>query len=157
METVFLIIGFVLLLTGLLGCVLPIVPGPPIAFVALLLNKFVMNGSISNQLLVVYAVLNIILLIIDYLLPIWAVQTSGGTKSGVRGSTIGMIAGLFVFPPFGILLGPFLGAVIGELLAGNNANALKSGLFSFVGFLGGVLMKVALCISMTYHFIVHSF
>jgi uncharacterized protein YqgC (DUF456 family) len=94
-----------------------------------------------------------VILVLDWIVPVYGTKRFGGSKQGIRGSTIGLIIGVFVLPllgivigPFGLLgiiLGPFIGAYIGEKSAGKDSNtAFKSAIGSFIGFLAGTLMKL---------------
>lgn len=153
-ELVLIVAGVMLLVLGLLGCVLPIIPGPPLSFIGLLIQQFRSSPPFSTELLVVLGVLTVAVTILDYIVPVWGTKKFGGTKYGVWGSTIGLVLGLFCFPPLGIIIGPFLGAVVGELIAGQEmGRALKAGLGSFIGFLAGTIMKLAISIAMIVFFV----
>lgn len=145
MEILFVIIGIICLVLGLAGCIVPMLPGPPISYVALILLHFTSQAEFSVRQLTIWLVLVAIVQMLDYLVPMWGSKYIGGSKWGSRGCLLGTIVGLF-FMPYGIILGPFLGAVIGELLGGNDTNfALKSGFGSLLGFLFGTLLKCMLC------------
>ena len=91
---------------------------------------------------------------LDYVTPMLGTKYSGGGKWGNWGCVIGTIAGLFVFPPWGVLIGPFAGAVIGELLGGKKSvEAFKAGVGAFVGFLFSVVVKVSVCGYFIYCFV----
>ena len=156
--TLIITIGIILLVIGLASCVLPPLPGPPIAFIALLLARFGLNKvqELPNWLLILYAAIIILVLIIDNFIPIWGTKKFGGTKAGIRGSFIGILVGIFL-APFGgisIIICPFLGAIIGELIAGENFTlAVKSGIGSFVGFLLTSGIKIILVVTIGFHFI----
>lgn len=148
MELLIAILGFILILSGLLGSFLPLLPGPPISFAGLLLLHFFGNATISNNTLVVFAVLVIALVFLDYFLPIWTTKKFGGSKAGQWGATVGVLLGIFA-GPWGIILGPLLGAYLGELIAGsNNQNAWQSAKGAFLGFLLGTGLKIILVGSM---------
>ena len=158
MDWVWVISGALLILIGIVGSVLPALPGPPISLLGLGLLKF--HSRVAPELgwallgwLIFFTIL---VTLIDYLLPIWGTKIFGGTRAGKIGSTIGLLGGLFipVLGPLTFLFGPLIGAVIGELVGGSNlALAIKSGFGSFLGFLGGTLMKLMLCLVILYFFI----
>ncbi len=146
-------IGIILLLVGLVSCVLPPLPGPPIAYVSLVLAYYALDKKeeLPSWLLITLAVIILVITVIDNFIPLWSTQKFGGTKSGVRGSFIGILVGI-LFIPFGgwsILLCPFLGAIIGELISGQTFSvAIKSGVASFIGFLLTSGIKIILVVIM---------
>ena len=153
MDTFLIILGAICLLVGILGCVLPVLPGVPLAYCGLLLLHATDKVQFSWQFLVIWAVVTIIVQVLDSVVPIWGTKKFGGSKMGVWGSTIGLLVGLF-FGPWGIVLGPFLGAVVFELIDGKNTRlALKAGWGSFVGLMTGTILKLICCGLMTYYFI----
>ena len=84
--------------------------------------------------------------IFDYLSGVWGAKRFGGSKLGVRFSLAGMLIGL-LFPPFGLIIGPILGALLGEMINQDNFNkALKAALGSFIGFLMGTFVKLIFCV-----------
>ena len=153
MDIFLIILGAICLLVGILGCVLPVLPGVPLAYCGLLLLHATDKVQFSWQFLVIWAVVTIVVQVLDSVVPIWGTKRFGGSKMGVWGSTLGLIVGLF-FGPWGIVLGPFLGAVVFELIDGKNTRlALKAGWGSFVGLMTGTILKLICCGLMTYYFI----
>ena len=143
METLLIILALVCCLVGILGSILPALPGPPLSYLGLLLLLPCEGAYISSTLLWVYGILLVIVSILDYVAPVWFTNISGGSKQATRGSMIGLVAGLFVFPPWGLIFGPFFGAFIGELMASSSkGKALKVALMSFFGFLLTTGMKI---------------
>ena len=154
MDVLLVVLGALAVLVGIAGCVLPFLPGPPIAWVGLLLLHFSKYASFSNRMLVVTAAITIVLVLLDFFLPVLATKPYGGTKAGLRGATAGTIIGLF-FGPAGILLGPFVGAFVGEVIARPREvrRALRAALGSFAGFLLTLGLKLVWCLLMAWWFL----
>lgn len=154
MELFLIVISFILIIVGLLGCILPVLPGPPLAYVGLLLVHVTDKVEFSVTQLVCWLLLVVVLQVLDYLTPMLGSKYTGGSEYGNRGSIAGTVLGLF-FMPWGIIVGPFLGAVLGELLGGRDlSKAMKAGLGTFFGVVFGVLLKMALCLYFLYKLIV---
>lgn len=141
------------MILGIAGCLLPILPGPPLSYLGLLAIHFTTKIDFSSKFLISWGFITIFVSVMDYVIPIWGTKLFGGSKYGIWGSMLGLLAGLF-FPPVGIILGPFIGAVAGEMIAGNKDNALKAGLGSFIGFFAGIFVKLLTSLIMLYYFIV---
>ena len=155
MDILLIILGVLCLLLGLAGCFLPVLPGPPLSYVGLLLLHFTDRIEFSGVSLGIWALLVVIVQFLDYITPMLGTKYSGGSKYGNWGCVIGTVVGIFIFPPWGILVGPFAGAVIGELLGGKNSfEAFKAGLGAFLGFILSVVVKVSLCSYFIYRFII---
>ena len=145
MDIFLIILSVLFMVVGLLGCILPALPGPPLSYVGFLLLHFTDKVQFSTTQIWVLLALVVIAQVIDYFIPVLGSKYSGGTKWGSWGAFIGSVVGLF-FLPWGLLLGPFLGAVVGELLGdADMKSALKSGTGALLGFLLGTVLKVALC------------
>ncbi|MFC1760110.1 DUF456 domain-containing protein [Candidatus Neomarinimicrobiota bacterium] len=158
MDVLLITISALLILIGILGSIVPILPGPPITYGGLLLVQFTSKHPFSVEFLIIFGVLAIASAIIDNVLPIYATKKFNGSKKGVWGSAIGLILGLFFFPPFGILIGSMLGAFIGEILDGKSANnSIKPAFGSFIGFLSSIFLRFVLSIVMAYYFVVKVF
>ncbi len=146
MDIFLIIIGAILLLVGLVGCILPIIPGPPIAYLSIVALHFTDKVSFSAKQLLIWLMLVIIIQVADYFIPMLGVKKLGGTKWGNWGCLIGTLIGVIIFPPWGIVVGPFAGAFIGELLSGKKVDlAFKAGFGAFIGFLFSTILKIALC------------
>lgn len=152
MDIFIIIIASLLLLTGLIGCIMPALPGPPLSYLGLLLLHFTKQYDFSTKFLIAWAVITILVSIIDYLIPIWGTKKFGGSRYGIWGSVIGLLLG-FLWPPIGIIFGPFIGAVIGEMIGGQKNNALKAGFGAFIGFIGGTVIKLMASGIMLFHFV----
>jgi len=140
------------MILGIAGCLLPMLPGPPLSYLGLIAIHFSSKIDFSSKFLIYWGIIVILVSILDYVIPIWGTKYFGGSKYGVWGSMAGLLAGLFI-PPVGIIIGPFLGAVVGEMLAGNKQNALKAGFGSFIGFLAGTIVKLLVSLIMLYYFV----
>jgi len=137
------LVVFILLL-GIIGCFVPIIPGPPISYGALLVFHFFSSYNIDENTLWIWALIVIAVTVFDLWIQIYGVKKFGGTKKAVNGSIIGLIIGIFLFPPFGIIIGPFLGAFIGAKMDNPDVNkALKIALGAFAGFILGTLVKLS--------------
>ena len=157
MDSLWLILGILLMLAGLAGCILPFLPGPPLCFIALLLQQLRDDPPFSSGFLWLWAGIALAVTLLDYVIPVYGTKKFGGTTYGVWGSTIGLLVGLFV-GPLGIIIGPFVGAFVGELLANTNSKqALRAAFGSFVGFLFGTLLKLVTCLVMIWYFVKLSF
>ena len=144
-DILLMILSSICLLVGFLGCVLPALPGPPIAYIGLLLLHFTDRVQFTPTQLWIWLGIVIVVQLLDNFIPMLGTKYSKGSKSGTWGAFFGSIIGLF-FLPWGLILGPFFGAVAGELLADRGMNqALKSGVGSVLGFLFGTVIKLALC------------
>jgi uncharacterized protein YqgC (DUF456 family) len=154
MSVALVIVAIILVITGIVGCIVPALPGVPLSYLALVLLRFSDKGDkVSNTLLIVYGVLTAVVTVLDYVIPAWGTKRFGGSKWGVWGSTIGLLVGLFM-GPLGIVIGPFVGAVVFELLGGKpSREAIRAGWGTFVGLLSGTIIKLIICGLIAYHVI----
>lgn len=150
MEVLIVIAAMLCAVLGVIGCIVPMLPGVPLSYAGILILHFTGQAVYSTRQLVTWLVLVVVLQILDYITPMLGSKYSGGTEYGNRGCIAGTLVGLF-FMPWGIIMGPFLGAVIGEMLGGCDFNhALRSGIGSLVGFIFGTLLKVVVSIYFVY-------
>ncbi|MCB0730891.1 MAG: DUF456 domain-containing protein [Ignavibacteriae bacterium] len=156
MEVFFIagiLIGAILIILAFIGCILPALPGPPFAFLALLLLKLIEPATFTSNFLFTMAAITVIVFGLDYVLPIFGAKLYKASKQGIWFSVIGMLIGIFFFPPFGMILGLLIGAIIGELISGKaKLEAIKIGFVSFVFSLLAILIKIALVGVMTFYF-----
>ena len=146
-----LLIAVLLSLTGIVGAIVPALPGPPVSFASLLTVYFICPGTISTELLIWMLVLTIVVSVLDYVAPIWLTKVGGGSKAAIWGSTLGLIAGLF-FMPIGLIVGPLAGAFFGEMT--NNSSlgkATRVALMSFISFLLTTGAKLVISALMTFY------
>ena len=145
MDVVLMILAGLCMLVGIAGCIIPGLPGMPIAYAGLWLAQITDRVDFSWQMLLIWGIITIVLQVLDFVIPAIGTKTFGGTKYGVWGSTIGVFVGLF-FGVFGVILGPLVGAIVGEMLGGKALNeSLKAGWGSFLGIFFGTVIKLICC------------
>jgi hypothetical protein len=152
-DYLFLALGIILMIIGIIGCLLPVLPGPPISFIGLILLHVTKFGKFDPPTLIILGIITIVVTIIDLIVPVWGTRKFGGSKYGARGATVGLIIGVFLGPA-GIIFGPFIGAIIGELIFRDDMGyAVKAGFGSLLGFFMGVGLKLAASLVMTFYFV----
>ena len=141
-------IALILALVGVVGAIVPALPGPPVSFASLLVAYFMANGAISDKTLAIMFILTVVVTALDYIAPVWLTKMGGGSKYAVWGSTVGLVLGLF-FMPIGLLVGPLVGAFVGEILHSQQVGqAFRVALWSFVAFLLTTGLKLVLSVVM---------
>ncbi|MCX7848571.1 MAG: DUF456 domain-containing protein [bacterium] len=156
MNTGAVIVGSTLIILGLAGCFLPVLPGPTLCFGALLLMGLVsgFEGPTSVTVMMVTGAITAVVSVVDYFVPILGARQFGATRWGLWGAVLGLVAGLALFPPFGLIVGALVGAVIGELGGGKDIGAaLRAGAGVFIGGVLSLVLKLAAWGVMTYYFI----
>ena len=150
MDSLLLIIGFVFMIVGIFGSFMPVLPGPSISWLGLVLVYFTNAVTINYWILGITLLITVVVSVLDYVIPSKGTKKFGGSSYGIWGTNIGLVVGIFAPIPFGFIIGPFVGAFIGELLYDykDHGRALKAATGSFLGFLAGSLMKFVIC--MTY-------
>jgi len=155
METILIIIGALLIVAGFLGSFLPVIPGPPLSYAGLLALQLTSGHPFSLGFLLFWALAVVVLMVLDNVIPAYGTRKFGGTPYGVWGSILGAVAGIF-FAPVGLVVGPLLGAFIGELLGGQDSDrAFRSALGSFAGFMESMLLKIVASALMGYYFVIN--
>ena len=145
MDILLMVFAFLLLVASIVGCVLPVLPGPPLAYAGILLLHLTDKIHFTTQQLIVWLVVVVVLQVVDYITPLLGSKYSGGTSFGNRGCIAGTILGMF-FMPWGLIIGPFVGAIAGEMMGGQDlAQAIRAGIGTLLGYLFGTLMKVVVC------------
>ncbi len=158
MDWIWILVFILLWIIGLIGCFVPVIPGPPIAYLGILAMQFRQEPPFSTWALVLWGLFILIITVLDYWVPVYGTKIFGGSKWGANGSLIGMIAGLFTgffTGPIGMFAGAFVGAFVGEILYGKNEkDALTAAFGSFLGFLAGVVMKVVSVFMLLFYFLI---
>lgn len=154
MEILLIVLGSLLIIAGFIGSFLPVVPGTPVTYCGLLILQL-SSQPFSATFLIVWALIVAAIMILDNVIPAYGTKKFGGSPYGIWGSLLGMIVGIFFFPPVGIIIGPLAGAFAGEIIGGKTSDrALRSALGSFAGLLVNTLMKVIASGVMGYYFVV---
>lgn len=147
MEWLLIIIGFLLNGLGILGCIVPGLPGPVLSWLSLLIFLAIPDHGVGWLTLGFTGLLMVIISILDFWIPIFGAKKFGSTRQGIVGGTIGIVVGLFLLPPIGIIVGPLAGTIIGDMVAGKDLGAaFKSGIGALMGFVVGTLIKLGYCI-----------
>lgn len=153
MEIALAILGIVLICIAFVGCFVPVLPGPPIAYAVLLIAQLGPNAPFSLQFMIIMAVIVGCITIIDYMIPAFGAKKWGGSRYGIIGAILGVLLGIFILPPFGFIIFPFVGAIAGELLNGTKSDrALRAALGTLVGLLFGSLLKFSVTLIIAYYF-----
>ena len=152
MDIFLLIVAVLCGIIGIIGSVIPILPGPALAFFGLLCSSWTDYSSLSSRTLWIWGIITLIVSILDFFLPGYFSKLMGGTRAGITGATIGVFAGLF-FGPVGVILGPLIGAFLGELINNreNLDKAVTVGFGSLVSFLAGSGLKIIISGVMLYY------
>ena len=158
MDIALLIIGVILIILGILGSFLPVLPGPITSWFALLVLHLTDAVPMNWTFLGITLAIAFIIWLIDYIIPAMGTKRFGGTKAGMIGTSIGLVVGLIAPIPGGIIIGPFFGALIGELI--NKAEfdkAIKAAFGSFLGFIASTFIKFIVAMIFLGFFIVKLF
>lgn len=149
MDSLLLVIGFACMIIGILGSFLPVLPGPSLSWIGLVLLYFTHSVPANYWILGITFLVTVIISILDYVIPAKGTKKFGGSSYGIWGTNIGLIIGIFAPVPFGFVIGPFVGAFIGELIYDfkDHKRALKAASGSFIGFLTSSFIKFVLSIA----------
>ena len=147
MDIALLLIGFCCMILGILGSFLPVLPGPGLSWLGILLLYLTHAVPMNYWVLGVTLLITVVISVLDYTIPAQGTKRFGGSSYGIWGTNIGLVVGIFAPIPFGFLIGPFVGAFIGELIynSTDHKRALKAATGSFVGFLVSTFMKFVVC------------
>lgn len=156
MEIIWITLGAALIIVGLIGAFLPVMPGLPFSYAGLIVLQLI-SQPFSTAFLLVWAGIVVVLMFMDNVIPAWGTKKFGGSQLGITGSIVGMVVGLF-FPPLGFIFGPLIGAFVGEIINGSKTDkAFKAAFGSFIGFMAATGLKVIAAGVMTWYFFVNAF
>lgn len=152
-DVVLTILGTALIISGIVGCILPFLPGLPLSYGGIILLHLTSKVQFLTEFLLLWGVIVAVVQILDYYIPIWGTKKLGGGTKGAWGSAIGMVFGIFFIQPWGIIFFPFAGAVIGELIDKKESKvALKAGFGAFAGFITGTVIKLIVAAMLAFYF-----
>ena len=147
MDVVISIIAILAGLIGIAGSIIPGIPGPPVGWVGMLV-LYIWGGNVFGKdmptwLLILMFIVMAVVTVLDFIVPAKMTKVTGGGNAGSKGALIGMIAGMFL-TPIGMLLGCFLGALIGEYVFAKKdvMPSLKAAIGSFIGVITGIGLKL---------------
>tara|TARA_B100000989_G_scaffold282172_1_gene246990 strand:+ start:1737 stop:2234 length:498 start_codon:yes stop_codon:yes gene_type:complete len=153
LDLFILIIGFLLCLIGIVGSFIPIIPGPATAWLGILLLNLTSVVEFNLNFILITLTVAISVGILDYIIPILGVKKLGGTKSGQIGTTVGLIMALIILGPIGIIIGPFLGALLGEMSEKKSfQDSIKPAFGSFIGVIAGSVIKFLISLSFLFFY-----
>ncbi len=154
MTTLIVVICVGLLFLGLLGCFIPVIPGPPLSFIALLVLTLFTDYQCDDDFLWQWGGIVVLVTIVDFWLQVYGVKKFGGTKKAINGTMIGLFVGIFAPIPMGFIVGPFVGAFIGAYMdeKDNLMKVLKIASGALIGFIGGLVIKLVVCLYLCYEF-----
>ena len=143
MDIALLIFGILLMILGVLGSFLPVLPGPITSWFGLLVLHLSDAVPMNWTFLGITFAIAFVIWLIDYFIPALGTKKFGGTRYGVIGTMVGLVLGILFFPPFGLIIGPFLGAFVGEMIkdSKDSKKALKAAFGSFIGFITSTFLK----------------
>ena len=145
MDQLLVILGLILCIVGLIGSFIPIIPGPITSWLGLLSISFTSYVELNYSFLLISFIIAALVFLIDIIIPILGLKKFGGTKKGMIGATIGLLLGLSIVGPFGILIGPFIGALSAEMLGNLKfGEAIKASVGTLIGFIVGITMKFSI-------------
>lgn len=154
-------IAIIISIIGIVGCVVPALPGPPLSYGALLMLYLLNNpnDAITGRFLMIWLIIVGAVTLLDYVVQPYFTRITGGSKLAVRYSIAGMVAGMIFFPPVGIIAGSFIGALIAELLVNKKPlqNSLRAAFGAFLGFIFGTGLKLAASVTMLYYLLRYVF
>jgi len=152
-DYILLSLGIIFMIVAIIGCLVPVLPGPPLSFLGLILLHLTRFGQFTTTVLITLGAITVAVTVMDYIVPVWGTKKFGGSKYGTRGATVGLIVGLFL-GPLGIIIGPLIGAFVGEMIFKDDISyAFKAGFGSLLGFLTGIGLKLAASFVMTFYFV----
>ena len=153
MDLLLLIVGLLLCLIGIVGSFIPIIPGPVTSWLGILLLNLTSVVEFNLNFILITLTVAISVAILDYLIPVLGVKKLGGTRSGQIGTTVGLIVALIILGPIGIIIGPFGGALLGEMSTKKSLqDSIKPAFGAFIGVIAGSFIKFLISLSFLFFY-----
>ncbi len=153
MDLILLVLGLILCLIGIVGSFIPVIPGPVTAWLGILLLYLTTAVEFNLNFILITLTVAVSVGILDYIIPILGVKKLGGTRSGQIGTTVGLIVALIILGPIGIIIGPFMGALLGEMSTKKSfQDSIKPAFGSFVGVIAGSVIKFLISLSFLFFY-----
>ncbi len=158
-QSIVLGIVILLMLVGIVGIIFPVLPGSGLVFVAIAAYGWYEGFQvISVKYLAVMGALTVFAMAMSYISALWGAKLTGAGRAGSWGALLGLIIGLFIFPPLGLVLGPLVGAFLGELIVkGDARQAALAGLGAVVGVFSGMFIHLIIALIMFITFLLKVF
>ncbi|MBI4992288.1 MAG: DUF456 domain-containing protein [Candidatus Harrisonbacteria bacterium] len=149
-EVLLILLAFILVLSGAVGVIMPLLPGVPMAWFGMLIFGFATDFiSLSQETILIFLGLTILTMVLDLVAPIIGAKRYRASKYGMGGAMLGLFLGFMMLGPIGIVAGPFIGALLGEMLLGKEPEeAMQSAKGAIIGFLAGGIIKLSLILVM---------
>lgn len=142
MDILLVTLGAFLMIVGILGSFLPVLPGVPVSWLGLLVLHLAPSIPMNYWFLGITFVVAALIYALNWIIPALGTKRFGGSRSGMIGATIGLVVGIIAPIPLGIIIGPFIGAFIGEVInKSDRRSALRAAFGSFIGFLASSFME----------------
>ena len=153
-----IIIGAVLMVLGIVGSIIPALPGPVFGYIGLILLYFAEPNSVSILSLVIFGIAMVIIMLANYIAPILGAKFLGASKKGLTGAIAGSIMGVIFFPPFGIFIGALAGAFLGEIIDGKEwRKAFRAGIGTIFGSILIIILQTIFSLTMAVYFFLKLF
>jgi len=153
LDLFLLVLGFIFCLIGIIGTFLPIIPGPVMSWLGILVLNLTSIIEFNLKFVLITLTIAVSIGILDYFIPILGVKKLGGTRSGQIGTTVGLIVALLILGPIGIIVGPFMGALLGEISTKKSfQDSIRPALGSFIGVIAGSIIKFLISLSFLFFY-----
>jgi uncharacterized protein YqgC (DUF456 family) len=154
-----LLLASLMFIVGFLGTFLPVLPGAILIYGGMLLYGYLTKfTALTIHFFIIEGLALLVVFAVDFLAAAVGTKRYGGSRAASFGAAVGTLAGIFFFPPLGIIVGPFVGAALAELIKGKEIDqALRVGFGTIIGLLGGTILKIVIETAMIIYFFITIF